>query len=103
MSFRIKQILSGATTTGAVAPTTLQGLGNVRSYQASLGGTGTFSATIQIQVSNDGLYWFTLNTFTLSNTQQTQVFTSTDAYAYVLANVTAITGTAATASVTLAV
>lgn len=102
MSFRIKQILAAATATGAVPATTLAGLGNVRSYQATLGGTGTFSATVQLQVSNDGVYWFTLNTFTLTNTTQTQVFTSTDAYAYVLANVTAITGTGAVANVVLA-
>lgn len=103
MSFRFKQILAAATATGAVAPTPLTGLGNVRSYQATLGGTGTYSATVQIQVSNDGVYWFTLNTFTLTNTTPTQVFTSTDAYAFVLANVTAITGTGAVANVTLSV
>jgi hypothetical protein len=102
MSFRIKQILAGATVTGAVPATQISGLGNVRSYQATLGGTGTYSATVQIQVSNDGVFWFTLNTFTLTNTAPTQVFTSTDAYAYVLANVTAITGTGAVANVVLA-
>lgn len=69
-------------------------------------GTGTVSATISIQVSNDGVTWCTtpMGTITLSGTTSAaDGFTSQAPWKYIRANVTAISGTGATAQVLMGV
>jgi hypothetical protein len=73
-------------------------------FQAIVTGTGTVSATVAIQVSNeaatfngDKSNWITLGTISLSGTTtSTDGFTTTAPWRYVRANVTAVAGTGAT-------
>ena len=80
-------------------------------YQANLSGTGSVSATVQIQVTNDpdtyngtSSNWVLLGTITLSGTNTaSDGFASNAAWAYCRANCTAISGTGATLEVALGV
>jgi hypothetical protein len=75
-----------------------------RTWQASIAGTGAVSATVLVQVSNDGTNWLTLVTFALSGTTTDQAGETTQApWAYTRANVTAISGTGAVVTVTMGV
>lgn len=76
------------------------------SFQATVTGTGTVTATIAIEVSNDGTNWCAtpMGTITLSGTtSSTDGFTTQAPWKYVRANVTAISGTGATAQVYMGV
>lgn len=100
---RFITILAGATTTGQGPSTTVMGRENVRTYQAVLTGTGTpLSATVKIQGSVDNVHWVDLTTFNLTDAAPTAGFTSIDAWAYVVGNVTAISGAGAAVALTLA-
>ncbi len=99
---RFSQILSAVTATGAGSLVDLTGRANTKSFQATIAGTGTTSATVLLQASLDGMNWFTLNTFTLSNTTPVVGFTSVDAWPFFRGNVTAISGTGATVNLTAA-
>ena len=100
----VRDIMSGATSTGA---------GNAHfkdspyaSFQATVSGTGAVTATVDIEVSNDGTNWCdtAAGTITLSGTTSaTDGFTTTSPWKYVRANVTAISGTGATVSVKMGV
>ena len=72
-------------------------------FQAIVSGTGAVTATVTIEVSNDGINAGTtvMGTITLNGTTVTaDGFTSTSApWKYVRANVTAVTGTGATVQV----
>lgn len=71
-----------------------------RSFQATVVGTGAVGATVVIQVSNDGVTPATLTTLTLSGTTSaTLIFDTPAPYAYIGANITAISGTGATVDV----
>lgn len=71
-------------------------------FQATVSGTGTVTATVLIQVSNDGTNWITLGTITLSGTTSaTDGFASSAPWAYVRSNCTAISGTSAALSVVM--
>lgn len=94
----LTKILTDATMTGvsAVYPSaayTVQALGNTTS------GTGT--ASIDIQVSNNGDNWLTLSTIslTLGTTVTTDGFANTAPWGYFRANVTTLTGTGAKVTV----
>jgi len=65
---------------------------------------GAGAATIKIQVSNDNSNWLDLGTITLTlgTAATSDGFASYAAWAYVRANVTAISGTNASVTVTLA-
>ena len=89
-------LLNGVTTTGA-------GSGNggpcgSNSYQATVTGTGAVSATVAVEVSNDGQNWLNIGTITLSGTDS-----GSDGFAvgfgckynFSRGNVTAISGTGA--------
>lgn len=99
---RFSQLLNAVTTVSVGSLVDLTGRANTKSFQAVLAGTGTTSATVLLQASLDGTNWFTLNTFTLSNTTPVVGFTSVDAWPFVRGNVTAITGTSAAATLTVA-
>jgi len=99
----VTYILSGATTTGAgsafdnpSADKTYQAYGSLAA------GTGT--AAISIQGSNDGTRWDTVATTTLSLTSATLAvsagMTTTDRYAYSRANITSLSGSTPTVTVT---
>ena len=94
------QLLSSVTVTGAgsarpqsPAPVT---------FQATVTGSGTVSATVAIEVSNDGDNFITLGTITLSGTTTaTDGFASAANWSVVRANCTAISGTSAALSVVM--
>lgn len=87
----------------ATGSTMLASQRNQRTFQATVSGTGAVTATVVLEVSNnasDG--WVTALTFTLSGTT-----TATDgaSYApiwpYIRGKITAISGTGATAKLTI--
>lgn len=74
--------------------------GNIWTYQGTITGTGAVSATVTIQVSNDGSNWFTFGTLSLSGTGSDSDSVSGDAvWASHRAVTTSISGTGATVSV----
>lgn len=92
-------LLSGATATGAGS--TAQGVAYDKTYQASgTTSSGSGSATVAVQCSNDGANWDTLGTITLtlSTTASSNSFKSTDRCYRLRGNVTAISGTGAAVS-----
>jgi hypothetical protein len=73
-----------------------------RTFQAVVDGTGAVTATVVIQVSNDGTNYLTLGTITLSGiTTSTDGFASSAAWEHVRASLSAISGTSATVNVTM--
>lgn len=75
-----------------------------KTFQATVTGSGSVSATVLIQVSNDpdNLGWVTLGTITLSGTTtDTDGFASQAGWSYYRANVSAISGTSASVDVTV--
>lgn len=76
-------------------------------FQATVVGTGAVTASVDIEVSNDGTYWVDTVAGTISlsgTTSHSDGFTTTEApWKYVRANVTAISGTGATVNVTMGV
>ena len=88
---------SGAAATGA----SKNGQGDC-TFQATVSGTGSVSATVQIEVSNDNTNWLVLGTITLSGTTSaSDGFASTANWRYVRSNCTAISGTSAALSVVM--
>jgi hypothetical protein len=67
-----------------------------RTYQASVAGTGTVSATVNIEGSNDGVNFLTLGIINLSGTNSaSDGFVSDAQWDLVRGNPTAISGTGA--------
>ena len=96
-------ILSGASATGAgSAYDNPPGDKTYQAYGSLAAGTGT--AAISIEGSNDGTHWDTVTTTTLSLTSATLAvsagMTATDRYAYSRANITSLSGSTPTISVT---
>lgn len=84
------------TDTGALIPIT----GGNRTFQANVVGTGAVTATVVIEVSNDGANVVTLATITLSGTTTAvDGFASSAAWAYARARVSSVSGTGATINV----
>lgn len=99
-SGRITDILVSATTT-TTGSWMYKDAPNA-TYQATVSGTGAVSATIVIDVSNDGVNAVTtaLGTITLSGTTSaSDGFTTSAPWKYVRARITAISGTNATVNV----
>ncbi len=70
--------------------------------QATVSGTGTVSATVAIEVSNDNTNFVTLGTITLSGTTSaTDGFAFSAPWVYIRSNCTAISGTSAALSVVM--
>lgn len=66
----------------------------IRTYSASVTGTGTVSATVIVYGSNDGQNWNDLGTITLSGSNSAMDgFPSIAPWEYVKADLTTITGT----------
>jgi len=94
-------ILTNATT--AAAGAAVRGLDVQKTYEAhGTTSAGAGAATVVVQGSNSGLSWSTLGTITLvlSTTDSSGSFTSSDRYQWLRANVTSISGTGATVSIT---
>jgi hypothetical protein len=74
---RIDNLLNEVTTdqTGSA----FKRVGNVWTYQASIAGTGAVSATVTIQVSNDGTNWEDFGSLSLSGTTTASDSVSGDA------------------------
>jgi hypothetical protein len=83
---------------------TLQLQGHSFTFQAKVSGTGSVTATILVQVSNDQIDWFDLVTFTLSGTTSDADAEAVEApWAFARGKVTAITGTGATAQIIMGI
>lgn len=96
-------LLSGvtSTTTGAAHDAGPEGI-TARTFVANVSGTGAVSATVIVQVSNNGLHFITLATITLSGTSSdADGFVADEAWQYVRGKVTAISGTGATVTLTM--
>lgn len=100
----VTYLLSDATTTGAGAAfSSPQGLDKTyQAYGRTEAGTGT--AAITIEGSNDGTHWNTVVTTTVAMTSATLAvsagITATDRYAFARANITTLSGSTPTVSVT---
>lgn len=89
-------LLNAVLVTGAGAAK--GGPNGCNSYQAIVAGTGAVTATVVVEVSNDGTNFLTLGTITLSGTTSANDGFAVGfgcKWAYVRGNVTAITGTGA--------
>ena len=91
------KLFDSVTTTGAGSNIQLNG--KDATFQAIANGTsGAYSATVLVQVSNDGTNWETAITFSLSGTATTADSagdTMSAPWKHVRGNVTAISGTGA--------
>lgn len=98
LTFLLKSITS-APTTGADTRIAAR---DVKTYEATIDGTGAVTATVIIEGKNTGNTWTTIGTLTLSGTTTTSdAFTSTDRFKLHRARLTAISGTGATVSATV--
>lgn len=98
-----KTLLSTATTETGSWMNTAKGPSD-RTFQGTVAGTGAVSATIVIEVSNDGTNAITLGTITLSGTTSaTDGFASQASWAFTRARVSAISGTSAAVTVVIGV
>lgn len=74
-----------------------------RVYQATVAGTGAVSGTVVIYVSADGTNFIELATITLSGTtSDTDGLAAANAWPWVRADITAISGTGATINASMA-
>jgi hypothetical protein len=96
-------LLTAATATGAGSG--IPGIAATKTYQAHGTTTaGAGAATILVQGSNDGTNWNTIGTIslTLATTTSSDSFNSEDRYRHLRGNVSAISGTGASVSLTVA-
>lgn len=106
-SLQVGTLCSGLITTGT-SPAATSGVARAgeKTFQAVVSGSGSVSATVLIQASNDPVNdgWVTLGTITLPSTSTTVTdgFSSQSGWAYYQCDVTAISGTGATVQVTVA-
>lgn len=85
-----------ATATGS----TFEAPGPGATVQAVVTGTGALTATVVVQVSNDGSNWLTISTLSLSGTTSATQGMALDAHwVYIRADLTVLTGTGATVNV----
>jgi hypothetical protein len=98
----IRVLLKGATS--VAAGDSIPSVSDYKTYQAwGVTSAGAGAATILVQGSNgEGASWDTIGTITLTlgTTATSDSFTSTDRYARIRGNVTAISGTGASVSLT---
>lgn len=74
--------------------------GNVWNYQASISGSGAVSATVTVEVSNDGNNWLTFGTMSLSGTNSDTDNVAGDApWAVHRVTIASLTGTSAAVTV----
>lgn len=96
----VTQLIKDATAINAAPPSFEVRNPGLRTFHAVEVGTGTVTATVIIEVSNNDANWLTLGTITLSATTTAQDgFSSAAPWSFVRARVSAITGTGATINV----
>lgn len=96
---------------GQIVPMTAQANGGwynppTQTFQAVVTGTGSVSATVQLNGSNDGVNWTAIGsgiTITSGTSPQNGAQVSNTTYQYYQANITALTGTSASVTTTMAV
>jgi hypothetical protein len=89
-------LLSGATTVAAGSGVNVNGSGPNRWVQAVLSGTGSPSATVEIDGSNDNVNWIPLAVITLPKSGTgalTDATATTQTAEFMRGNITAISGT----------
>lgn len=98
-------LLSAATATGAGTALDIVGRSTQTFQAVGQTASGAGSATIKIQVSNNGTNWLDLGTITLTlgTSAASDGFAAYAPWAYVRANITAISGTGAAVTVTVGV
>jgi hypothetical protein len=97
----VTAIAEGMTATGNSTDVTNCPI-RVMSAQANVVGTGSVTATVNLQASLDGVYFTTIKTFSLSGTTSASDIALLDAtFQIYRVNVSAISGTSATVSVYL--
>jgi len=96
-TLKLGTLLSAVTSTGAgTANTGNPAQSGWKTFQAKVVGTGSVTATVKVQASNDGSVWEDLGIITLSGTTSANDgFASVASWAYYRGNVTAISGTGA--------
>ena len=102
--FTTQYLLAGAkTATGAASSSRNVNLNKTYQVTGSTG-TGTGTAVVTIQGSNDSTNWDIIGTvtLTLSTTQSSGSFSSTDRYLLIRPNASTLTGTTATWTATMA-
>lgn len=100
---KVHTLLNGVTATGAGSGYRV--IGKDRTFQANGTTTaGAGSATVKVQVSNNNVDWIDAGTITLTlaTTSSSDGFASDAAWAHVRGNVTAISGTGASITLTMA-
>ncbi len=99
----VSTLLNAKATTGAGASFAFNsntGL-HAKAFAVKVAGTGAVTATVLVEVSNEGTIWDTLVTFTLSGTTVDHAKCQTEgSWAYYRGNVSAITGTDAAVTLT---
>lgn len=111
MSKAIYKLLDSVTTTGAGTaiqmPTTVGNIPTAKSTFQAIGSTssGSGSATIKVQVSNDGTNFIDAGTITLtlSTTTTSDGFSIDAPWAFIRGNTTAISGTNAAVTLYMAI
>jgi len=94
---RMPLLLTRSTTATGL---TFEAPGPGATVHARVSGTGAVSATVVVQVSNFDNVWLTLGTLTLSGTTTASAGLALDAHwAYIRADLTAISGTGASVDV----
>lgn len=93
-------LLSGATSTGAGSAVQPRVYRTVRTFHVLETGSADITATVKIQGSNDNSDWQDLATFSIDDsTSASGGVTIENAWRFIRANLSAITGTAATVTV----
>ena len=98
-------LLNAVTSTGAGSSYSKPGLYSTLQAIAN-GSSGAYSATVNVEVSNDGTNWMVMGTITLSGTAttaDTDGFASNASWKYIRGNVTAISGTGANVTLEMGV
>ncbi len=87
---------AASTTTGGA----LSNSGGARTFQAVITGSGAVSATVEVEVSNNGIHFLSLGTIEMTGTDAaTDGFAADAPWLFLRARVTAISGTGASVDV----
>ena len=99
----VSTLLNAVTTTVTGVGVTSAAYQGDKAFQAVVSGTGAVTATVVIQCSNDNVNFIDLGTITLTGTTTaTDGFAASAAWAFHRAKVTAVSGTGAVVTVTMA-
>lgn len=98
----ISKLLTDVTTTTVGPAFSTVGFDENLTVIGSVDGTGSLSGTVMLEVSHDGAHWKALSTLTLNGeTTASDIFSSMMVWPLYRANLTELTGTAATVNVSI--